>query len=55
MTCVVMPQCDQRVGHPIPNIKQIPIALQIKTGLTIGIGIGCPTVCDVLKLCDTIQ
>ena len=28
------------------NIKQIPIALQIKTGLTIGIGIGCPTVCS---------
>ncbi len=29
----------------LQNIKQIPIALQIKTGLTIGIGIGCPTVC----------
>ncbi len=23
----------------------IPIALQIKTGLTTGIGIGCPTIC----------
>ena len=29
----------------LQNIKQIPIALQIITGLTIGIGIGCPTVC----------
>ncbi len=27
------------------NIRQIPITLQTKTGLTMGIGIGCPTLC----------
>ncbi len=42
--------------HSIHNIKQIPIALQNKTGLTIGIRIGCPIVCviSVIKA-DVLQ
>ncbi len=33
----------------ILDINQIPIALQIKTSLTIGTGIGCPTLCKCVR------
>ncbi len=33
---------QQRAGYPIP----VPIVRQIKTSLTMGTGIGCPTLCQ---------